>query len=491
LNTAALRVVNWPDGSRTWGPGKSAECDTLSLVVEDGVMKMEGQLSERAQPLLSRTLNRILDDPGEHQEGARTSALLNALLEDALRERASDVHVDPSRDGFQIRFRVDGAVMDTAHLSEADGKRLVRAFKSMANLEHGQSRVPEDGRAEWSAGSHKIHVRVAVAPTVRGEKLTVRMLVAELTRRQLHELGLSSSDLELVRDALWDARGMILLSGPTGSGKTTTLYALLHELQPSNRTIVTIEDPVEVVVNGVTQIQVNNKQGLTFAEGARGLMRLDPDVIMMGELRDAASARVALDIADTGHLFLSSLHARDAVATITALRNFGLQDFEIAASLDLVVAQRLVRRLCLKCRTQGHPTASERRGLELFRQPVPKLTWRANGCPHCSMTGYYGRVGIFEVWPLREKEADLILQHADEHTLRRRLRKQGMPTLLEDDLAKVAEGITTLAEMFTVGGFSLYAPGTTGRSAAAKQDRTARPPVTPETRLKNSAALAR
>jgi general secretion pathway protein E len=280
----------------------------------------------------------------------------------------------------------------------------------------------------------------------------------ELARRHLHELGLSPSDLELVRRAVLDARVMILLSGLTGSGKTTTLYALLHELQPAQRSIVTIEDPVEYVVNGITQIQVNPKQGLTFAEGARGLLRLDPDVILMGEMRDPGSARVALDIADTGHLFLSSLHARDAVATITALRNFGLQDFEIAASLDLIVAQRLVRRLCLKCRKEAPPTSSEAKWLERFGQPVPRHTWRAAGCPECSLTGYRGRVGIFEVWPLREEESDLILAHTDEHNLRRRLRKQGMSTLLEDDLAKVAEGITTLAEMQAVGGLSFYTP---------------------------------
>jgi type II secretory ATPase GspE/PulE/Tfp pilus assembly ATPase PilB-like protein len=213
---------------------------------------------------------------------------------------------------------------------------------------------------------------------------------------------------------------------------------------------------VEYVVNGITQIQVNPKQGLTFAEGARGLLRLDPDVILMGEMRDAASARVALDIADTGHLFLSSLHARDAVATITALRNFGLHDFEIAASLDLIVAQRLVRRLCLKCRREEPPTGAEVKWLELFGQPVPRRTWRAVGCPECSLTGYRGRVGIFEVWPLRDEESDLILAHTDEHTLRRRLRKQGMSSLLEDDLAKVADGVTTLAEMQAVGGLSFY-----------------------------------
>ena len=417
-----------------------------------------------SRPLLARLLEKRLDEPPSTDESLRTTSLLDALLEDAQRERASDVHLDPDSDGYQVRFRIDGAVIDTIRLPAVDGRRLVRACKTLANLDPSNVRIPQDGRAELKAGGHEVAVRVAVAPTVAGEKLNLRLLPADVTWRKLGELGLSAPDYELLRGAVLDARGMVLLSGPTGSGKTTTLYALLQELRPTNKSIVTVEDPVEYLVDGITQIQVNEKQGLTFAEGAKGLLRLDPDIILMGEMRDAASARVALDIADTGHLFLSSVHARDAVATITALRNFGLQDFEIAASLDLIVAQRLVRRLCPKCRKEEAPTAAEIKWLELFGQPVPKKIWHAAGCPDCSMTGYRGRLGIFEVWRLQEEEADLILKHADEHTLRRRLRKQGMSCLLEDDLAKIAEGITTLAEMQAVGGFGFYTAGA-GKSA--------------------------
>jgi type II secretory ATPase GspE/PulE/Tfp pilus assembly ATPase PilB-like protein len=213
---------------------------------------------KREQPLLSRGLDKVLQTQSLTEEKARTSSMVSALLEDALRERASDVHVDPNFEGYQVRFRIDGAVIDTVRLSSADGKRIVRAFKSLADLEHGNARIPQDGRAETRAGDRAIGVRVAVAPTVAGEKLTLRMLVTDLARRHLHELGLSPSDYELVRGAVMDARGMILLSGPTGSGKTTTLYALLHELEPTHRSIVTIEDPVEYVVNGITQIQVTD-----------------------------------------------------------------------------------------------------------------------------------------------------------------------------------------------------------------------------------------
>ncbi len=412
-----------------------------------------------SQPILSRLLEKGLDSPAGPDESAHTTSLLSAMLRDAQRERASDLHLDPDSGGYQVRLRIDGAVIDTIRLPAADGTRLVRTCKTLASLDPTNVRIPQDGRAEFKADGQEVAARVAVAPTVAGEKLSLRLLPAHLTWRKLDELGLSTHDCQLLRGAALDARGMILLSGPTGCGKTTTLYALLQELRPTNKSIVTIEDPVEYVVDGITQIQVNEKQGLTFAEGAKGLLRLDPDIILMGEMRDTASARVALDIADTGHLFLSSVHARDAVATITALRNFGLQDFEIAASLDVIVAQRLVRRLCSKCRREEVPTAAEIKWLEVFGQPIPKKTWHAAGCPDCSMTGYRGRLGIFEVWRLHEEEADLILKHADEHTLRRRLRKQGMSSLLEDDLSKVSDGTTTLAEMQTVGGFGFYTGG--------------------------------
>jgi general secretion pathway protein E len=314
-------------------------------------------------------------------------------------------------------------------------------------------------------------VRVATTPTVLGEKLALRFLPTELARLRLDELGLSEADYAQFRRAIQDARGMVLVSGPTGAGKTTTVYALLHELKAANRAIVTLEDPVEYVIEGITQIQVNEKQGLTFARGIKGLLRLDPDIIMMGEIRDGASARTALEAADSGHVFVSTLHARDVAGTVTALRNYGLADYEIAATLDLVVAQRLVRRLCPACRKQEPPTDVESRWLRLFKQPVPDQTWHAAGCSHCYMTGYRGRVGIFEVWRLNEEFAELILEHADERKLRRRIRHLGLFSLLEDDLQKAAQGLTTLGEMQHVGGLEFFVPGTSQRGIRGVKER--------------------
>jgi type II secretory ATPase GspE/PulE/Tfp pilus assembly ATPase PilB-like protein len=279
-----------------------------------------------------------------------------------------------------------------------------------------------------------------------------------LAHLRLEELGLSAGDYRALSDAIHDARGMILVSGPTGSGKTTTAYAILHKLQEDNRAIVTLEEPVEYAIEGVTQLQVNPRQGFGLAEGMKALLRLDPDVIFMREMRDGISVHAAVNASDSGHTFLGTLHARDVAGTVTVLRNFGLADHEIASSLDLVVAQRLVRRLCSKCRHEEAPTEEESHWLKANGQPVPAQTWHAGGCESCHQTGYRGRVGIFEVYRVREQDADLIMSHADEHTLRRRIRQGGILSLLEDDLFKVAAGTTSLSEIRAVGGMGFYGP---------------------------------
>lgn len=405
----------------------------------------------------ARLLEEMLARPSAGDDPARTLALATALLEDAVRERASDIHLDPVADGYAVRFRIDGVLVDTVRLSRDRGLHLVRAFKTHAALDPAFTLRPQDGRAALPVAGEEVSVRVATGPGVRGEKLALRLLPHALTRPPLDQLGLSAIDYDALTRALRDVRGMILVSGPTGSGKTTTLYALVRELARSGRSIVTIEDPVEYVLEGVTQLQVNDRQGLTYAEGVRGLLRLDPDVLVLGEMRDAASARAALDAADSGHVFLSTLHARDAAGTISVLRHLGLADSEIAASVDLLVAQRLVRRLCPACRRPEPPTAEEAQWLRRCGRPVPDRTWRAAGCEKCGCIGYRGRVGVFEIHRLREADADLILAHADEHTLRRHLRGRGSLSLLEDDLAKVAEGITSIAEFQAVGGMGFFA----------------------------------
>lgn len=400
--------------------------------------------------------HRLLQRRPQLPELVRTSELMAALLEDAADHRATDIHLDPEAGAYCARFRVDGRLMVVALLETVQGHLLLRAFKGQAGLEPGFALLPQDGRTECEVAGMKYSLRIATAPSILGEKMAIRLLPQDVSLRPLKDLGLSEPDRQTVGEALKDFTGMILISGPTGAGKTTTLYSLVQELRRSDRAIVSIENPVECVLEGVTQIQVAEKQGLTFAEGLKGLLRLDPDVIILGEMRDEESARAALDAADSGHLLLSTLHARDASGTITALRNFGMADHEISASLSMVLAQRLVRKLCVACRQRFPSTEAERRWLTAHGQHVPSFTWQPVGCPECLHTGYRGRVGIFEVWKLATSDLELILAHADEHALRRHLRKSTL-SLLEDDLLKVEEGVTTVAEFENVVGASVAA----------------------------------
>ena len=409
------------------------------------------------QPARASLLTEALARSSSTDAGERTLALVGALLEDARREKASDIHLDPTPHGYEVRFRIDGRLVDTLVLPQEPGLHLVRSFKSRANLDPAFTLRPQDGRAIVLIGDGEISVRVATGPGVRGEKLALRLPSHDNAWPPLDQLGLSKGDFATLTRALREVTGMILVSGPTGSGKTTSLYALMDELGRAGRSIVSIEDPVENVLEVVTQLQVNPRQGFTYAEGVKAMLRLDPDVLALGEMRDGASARAALDAADSGHVFLTTLHARDVAGTISVLRHFGLADHEIAAATDLLVAQRLVRRLCPACRRQEPPTPDETRWLKLCGYPVPAKTWHARGCPECCGSGYCGRVGVFEIHRLAEEDADLILAHADEHTLRRHLRGRGAVSLLGDDLEKVAAGITSIAEFQAVGGMGFFA----------------------------------
>ncbi|NIP95696.1 MAG: type II/IV secretion system protein [Akkermansiaceae bacterium] len=293
-------------------------------------------------------------------------------------------------------------------------------------------------------------MRLTSVPTPVGEKLAMRLLNPVRLERRISELGMSPSTLASLENWLEDSTGMALVVGPTGCGKTTTLYALLHELKLRPRSIVTIEDPVEYEVEGVTQIQVNEATGLTFAEGLKSMLRLDPDYLMVGEIRDEESADTAIDAAGAGHLLLGTLHCRDAVGAVTMLRNYEVEDHKIAAALELVVAQRLVRRLCESCRERTKPGEMEADWLRRNGLQVPSHCWQSRGCEACLHTGYHGRLGVFEVWRLDEHCEQLILDHADELVLRREHLAADHPILLQDGMEKVAAGQTSLSELQTM-----------------------------------------
>ncbi len=406
--------------------------------------------------LKTQLAKRLLDvfesfdlSPQSYEAGTTPAELPQAVVQDALAARASDIHIEPGTNDIRVRFRIDGALSDVASLSMEQGKWLTNQFKALASLDPVVRFTPKDSHAHLSFNGAEIDLRLALAPCQRGEALSIRLLDAERLERSLADLGLTKANLRQVESWLEDVNGMFLSAGPTGCGKTTTIYALLHELKYRDRAIVSIEDPVEYEIAGINQLQLDEKHHLTFAQGVKAMLRLDPDFLMIGEIRDAASAHAAVDAAITGRVLLSTVHARDAVGVMTALRNWGLTDHEIAESLSVVVAQRLVRRLCPKCLKPDSPSESDLAWLNEFCLPIPKHTWSAAGCDKCNGLGYLGRTGIFELWRLGEMDYRLLLKHADEHRLRHYFHETQKGNLLTDGFEKVTAGITTLEELRT------------------------------------------
>jgi type II secretory ATPase GspE/PulE/Tfp pilus assembly ATPase PilB-like protein len=387
----------------------------------------------------------------ERDEGEVTGACARALLADAVQARATDIHLDSQLDSISVRFRIDGAVHQVASLPTKRGLYLLRYFKVNANLDPAPSLLPEDSHFEFEVGGKALDVRLACAPCLFGDKLALRLLRRSSVKHRLSDLGLPNDDHARIAAWLGDISGMFLVTGPVGSGKTTTLYALLSELHLTDRHVVTIEDPVEYQLEHLNQMEVNLKRGLTFERGLRSILRLDPDYILLGEIRDKESALTAMEAATTGRVVFSTMHSRNAAGAVTALRSLGVPDYEIAASLAFVVGQRLVRKLCTHCRKLEASTNAERRWLESLGEKIPEKAWHPLGCERCGQTGYFDRTGVFEVLPVDGLVYDLILAGEDEHTLREHLRTAGFRTLLHDALDKAAEGITDFSELTRIG----------------------------------------
>lgn len=381
--------------------------------------------------------------------------LADALLRDAVRERATDLHLDAQSLGILVRLRIDGVLHDAALLDHEPGKLLVNQLKALARLDPVIRFVAEDARFGYELDGEMLDLRLTRAPCLRGDKLSIRLFDSPVTPHQLQELGLHAQGLEDLQGWLGSVSGMLLVAGPSGSGKTTTLYALLHRLKLHERSVITVEDPVEYQVDGINHIQIDKLHGMTFVEGVKAMLRLDPDFLMLGEIRDSDSAHAALTAASSGRALMSTLHSRDAVAVIETLRNYGLSGHDIATNLMLVVSQRLVRRLCPHCRVEAGPNNEEKHWLHQLGRPVPKRVWHARGCERCHGVGYRGRIGLFEVWRIDAEEYQLILQEGDRRTLYRHLAGRGHRFLLDDGLAKVQEGLTTLGELHVIGGYNV------------------------------------
>lgn len=399
---------------------------------------------------LASELHKTLDKGG----GTRGDAteLTHSVLRDAWRERASDIHIEPREGVHSIRFRVDGLLHDVALLTPAEGNIMINQMKNMAGLDPVHLFTAREAR--WSfhiTDEDELDLRLTVMPCLNGTKLAIRLLDSRQIHTNISELGLSTEELEQLEAWIAQISGLLLVVGPTGSGKTTTLYALLQELASQPRNIVSIEDPVEFNIEGVNQIGVNAEHGLTFASGLRAILRMDPDYVMLGEVRDTETAHITIEAAITGRALMSTLHARDSVMAVTALRNWGIRNHDIAATLSNVICQRLVRRLCPECREMKPPTASEERWLRGIRLEVLDEVWQPKGCEACRGTGFHGRLGVFELWRLTPEEHHAIIHGADDQSLREMIHKREFIPLLAKGLSYAKQGTTSISELQTMG----------------------------------------
>ena len=388
----------------------------------------------------------------ERSESAPIIDLVDLVVKSAIKSKASDVHVEPMEKGVLIRHRLDGLLKEVMDLPKWVHEGLIARLKIMAGMDIAEKRLPQDGRLRsTSEDGTDVDFRVSTLRTLFGEKVVMRVLDHRKGVPALEEIGMSAAALEEVRQFLRHQHGMILVVGPTGSGKTTTLSSSLKSVQSEKTNIITIEDPIEYQIPGVNQTQINEKIKLTFASALRSILRQDPDVILLGEIRDAETAKIAMQAAQTGHLVLSTLHTDDAPSVVTRLTDIGAEPFVIASALVGVVAQRLVRRLCIQCRRQYTPPADVLRALNI---PEPEAAaipfYKSVGCDQCNHTGYRGRIGIYEVMRITDKLRRLISTKASEDQIREAAVTGGMITLGEDGLAKVKSGITTPEELLRV-----------------------------------------
>ncbi len=387
-------------------------------------------------------------EPGADEADAPVIRLVQDLIFDGIRRRASDIHLEPLAGRLRIRHRVDGVLQE----AEAPQRRLqlpvISRLKIMAGLSIAEKRLPQDGRIQAEVDGRKLDLRVSSLPTTHGESVVMRVLDKESLRLGLPELGFLPDDQAVFERQIASPDGMVLVTGPTGSGKTTTLYASLHHLNQADRKIITVEDPVEYQIGGINQVPVNATTGLTFSTALRAMLRQAPNTVMVGEIRDSETAEIALNASLTGHLVFSTLHTNDAPSAVTRLLDIGAKPFLLAAALRAVVAQRLVRRICARCRQPHRPSARELLALGLTAAQCEGAAFaRGAGCPACQGTGYRGRLGIFEIFLVHDGIRAMLGSHVTAARLRQQARADGMRTMREDGIRKIFAGHTTIEEV--------------------------------------------
>lgn len=413
----------------------------------DAMQLMEGfdedlDLSTAAQALTEP------EDLLESEDDAPIIRLINALLTEAIKVNASDIHIEPFENRLTVRFRVDGVLREVLSPSRALMPLIVSRIKVLAKLDIAEKRVPQDGRISLRLAGRAVDVRVSTLPSGHGERVVMRLLDKQAGRLDLEQLGMAPRTLKGIDQLIHKPHGIILVTGPTGSGKTTTLYAALSRINSRERNIMTVEDPIEYYLDGIGQTQVNTKVNMTFARGLRAILRQDPDVVMVGEIRDLETAEIAVQASLTGHLVLSTLHTNSAVGAVARLRDMGVEPFLLSSSLIGLMAQRLVRTLCTHCRQPYEPEASERELLRVGSDETATL-YKATGCEQCNHSGYRGRTGIYEFIVVNDAMRTLIHDGASEQALEAHARKYS-PSINDDGRRLVMDGKTTLEEMLRV-----------------------------------------
>ncbi|MCK6449766.1 MAG: type II secretion system ATPase GspE [Alphaproteobacteria bacterium] len=432
---------------RLYGDGRAAEAERMR------------QAAQQARPVDTQDVERLKD----MASGAPVIRLVNRMISEAVTRRASDIHIEPFEGALRLRFRIDGLLRPVEPPPLELHQGIVSRVKVMAGLDIVERRLAQDGRCKISVEGRDIDLRVSIVPTLHGEAVVLRILDRAQAPLDFARLGFADTPLKRLTDALEHGNGIVLVTGPTGSGKTTTLYAALQRLNGPERKIVTVEDPIEYQMPGVNQIQVNPRIGLGFANILRSVLRHDPDIIMVGEIRDVETARIAVQAALTGHLVLSTLHTNSAAGAITRLVDMGVESYLLTSALRAIVAQRLVRTLCPHCRVAYSETSEMLRAVGLAPAPLPPeplslaavrarrpVLYRAKGCGQCNGGGYVGRSSVAEVLPMTESIRRLVLDRVDAPEIERAARAEGMRTMREDGLAKAVDGQTTLEEVLRV-----------------------------------------
>ncbi|SDZ04265.1 type IV pilus assembly protein PilB [Evansella caseinilytica] len=375
--------------------------------------------------------------------------LVNQFLVRAVQERASDIHIDPQEKNVVIRYRIDGVLSTERRLPKHMQNMLLARVKIMGNLDITETRIPQDGRMKVTIDFHPVDLRISTLPTVYGEKIVLRLLDLNNSLNQLDKLGFTQKHYGQMVRLIEQPTGIILITGPTGSGKSSTLYAALNRLNSEEVNIITVEDPVEYQLEGINQIQVNPKIGMTFASGLRSILRQDPDIIMVGEIRDAETAEIAVRASLTGHLVLSTIHTNDSISTISRLKDMDIEPFLLAASLSGIVSQRLVRKICRDCKKERELTVRERAVFSRRGMEIEKV-YHGEGCPTCNMTGYRGRIACHEIFVVNDEIKQMIMNDKSSHDIFQYAINQGMMFLIDDGLAKVKQGLTTTEEVLRV-----------------------------------------